>query len=327
MLDLRRLHMPGVVLGLTAATVFALALLPLRSQESGHGNQCAMQGFDLPTEGLLLEGIGVDRETQVFYVSGVNDGGDIYRGRVGSEDLELWFDDNGTTGRGIDVDSQGRVFVAGGPTGTLRIFDREAQLLATVDTGEADSFLNDVWIAPDGTAFVTDSSLPIIWQVTQHGAGTWSIGEFLDVSGTIEFTPELTDFDLGGIVVARGGRFILTSQGTTGQLWRIDVSTKEIAEVDLGGVRINNADGIVLVGGVLWVVQNFRRQISVFVVNRDLSRARLIAIRQTPEDRTFTTAAFVQGRLLVVDSQFGFDPTSAPAEDRVSALRLFPCRR
>jgi hypothetical protein len=44
------------------------------------------------------------------------------------------------------------------------------------------------------------------------------------------------------------------SQGTTGRLWRIDLATKAIAEVDLGSTSIVNADGIVLRGHTLWVV-------------------------------------------------------------------------
>ena len=273
--------------------------------------------YDLPATGILLEGIGLDERSGVFYVSGVNDGGNVYRGRLGREQLELWVDASGTTGRGIDVDDEGRVFVAGGPTGTVRIFDPDGTLLATVATGVTGSFLNDVSVGRDGSVLVTDSSLPRIWQVTQS-AGTWAISEWRDVSATISYTPSLTDFDLGGIVTT--DRFVLTSQGTTGQLWRIDVSSKDIVEVDLGGAAIVNADGIVLKGRKLWVVQNFSRQISEFRLQHDLASAVLRDVESTPADRTLTTAKLARGRLLAVDSQFGFDPAAAPADDRVISL-------
>jgi hypothetical protein len=71
----------------------------------------------------------------------------------------------------------------------------------------------------------------------------------------IVYTPALTDFDLGGIVSTHDRRYLLAAQGTTGQLWRIDLRTLAIAEVELGGVRLINADGIVLRGRTLWVVQ------------------------------------------------------------------------
>jgi sugar lactone lactonase YvrE len=274
--------------------------------------------YDLPSGGVLLEGIGIDQHAGVVYVSGVNDGGDIYRGRLGDGELKRWVDASGTTGRGIDVDAAGRVFVAGGPTGTVRVFDRGGALLATVATGVAGSYLNDVAVAPDGSVLITDSSLPKIWQVTRSG-GSWSIAEWKDVSETIAYTPSLADFDLGGIVIT--GRFVLTSQGTTGQLWRIDRRTKAIVEVDLGDADIVNADGIVLKGRKLWVVQNFSRQISEFRLDRRFTTAELRDVTATPATRTFTTAKLARGRLLVVDSQFGFDPAAAPAQNRVVSLR------
>jgi sugar lactone lactonase YvrE len=266
---------------------------------------------------VLLEGIGIDERAGLVYVSGVNDGGDIYRGRLGDEQLERWVDASGTTGRGIDVDSAGRVYVAGGPTGTVRVFDRSGTLLATVATGVTGSFLNDVTVAPDGSVLVTDSSLPKIWQVTEI-RGTWSIAEWLDVSAMIAYTPSLADFDLGGIVAT--GRYVLASQGTTGRLWRIDLLTKAIAEVTLVGAGIVNADGIVLHGRKLWVVQNFSRQISEFRLDGRFTRAELRDVQSTPATRTLTTAKLARGRLLAVDSQFGFVPAEAPAQDRVIAL-------
>ena len=69
------------------------------------------------------------------------------------------------------------------------------------------------------------------------------------------------------------------------------------------------------------MVQNFVRQISLFHLDVTAAAGSLVNITPTPSDRTFTTAAIWRGRLLVVDSQFGFDPAQAPAADRVVALR------
>jgi hypothetical protein len=46
-------------------------------------------------------------------------------------------------------------------------------------------------------------------------------------------------------------------------------------------------------------------------------------VSASPAHRTFTTAKRVGGRLLVVDSKFGFPPTAALAEDRVVAVNAF----
>jgi sugar lactone lactonase YvrE len=63
----------------------------------------------------------------------------------------------GDNGRGIDVDAAG-VYVAGGPSAEVRVFDASGTLLAVLPTGETGSFLNDVWVGSDGAAYVTDSS-------------------------------------------------------------------------------------------------------------------------------------------------------------------------
>jgi sugar lactone lactonase YvrE len=302
----------------TLATVGSTLVVGLLPATAAHAKTV---DYDLPRSGVLLEGIGLAPDGDTFYVSGVNDGGDVYRGEVGEEDLELWHDATGTTGRGIDVDDQGRVYVAGGPTGTVRILDEAGEPVATVANGTTGSFLNDLWVGPDGAVYVTDSSLPMVWRVAE-GDGGWQIEPWLDVSDTISYTPDPADFDLGGIVTTRDDDALLTSQGTTGQLWRIDLATREIVEVDLGSASIPNADGIVLKGKKLWVVQNFLRQVSMFKLASDARSAELRRVQQTPADHTLTTAKLTKGRLLAVDSQFGFPPAAtAPADDRVLSLK------
>ena len=280
---------------------------------------------DLPQAGVFLEGIGVDERAGVFYVSSTNQSGALYRGETGKRDqvLELWQPPTtGNNGRGIDVDRAGRVYVAGGPAAEVRVFSRGGELLAELPTLAAGSFLNDVWVGPDGAAYVTDSSLPVVWRVSEQRAG-WTIERWLDVSSTIAYTPSLTDFDLGGIVSTADHRFLLAAQGTTGQLWRIDLRTRQISEVDLSGARLPNADGIVLRGTTLWVVQNFTRQISKLKLRHHSSSAIVEEVLPTPEDRTFTTAKRVGGRLLVVDSKFGFPPAAAVAENRIVSIDAF----
>src|SRR4029079_12841958 len=99
--------------------------------------------------------------------------------------------------------------------------------------------------------------------------------------------------------------------------------TRAIAEVDVGGVRLTNADGIVLRGNTLWVVQNFTRQITKLKLRHHYAFAHVEEVLPTPADRTFTTAKRVGNRLLAVDSKFGFPPAAATAEDRIVTVRVF----
>jgi sugar lactone lactonase YvrE len=308
-------------LGALALALSALLAAPLSHAQPNPTHHSSSFGYDLPAAGILLEGIGYDKQRETFYVSGVNDGGRIYRGRIGEEALEVWLPggvDGRTTARGIDVDDLGRVFIAGGPSGRLWVISPDGATLASLAT-PAGTFLNDVWVAPDGAAYFTDSNQPRIWRVAQGTGGAWQASLWLDATGTIPVV--LPGFNLGGIVATPNGRFLLVAQGTTGRLWRIDLATKEVVAVDLGSASIVNADGIVLRGHTLWVVQNFSRQISELALDDDWASGRLVSVTPTPANRTFTTAKIAKGRLLIVDSQFGFAPPFA-AEDRVVVTTL-----
>lgn len=312
--------------GALTATLAPLAAAPAAvAHDRAHDDKAARNdvSYDLPENGVFLEGIGVDRHHQTIYVSATNRDGTIYRGRVGQESLQVWVGPRaGDNGRGIDVDRHGRVYVAGGPAAEVRVFARSGRLLAELPTGVAGSFLNDVWIGPDGSAYVTDSSLPVIWRVHRDN-GAWAIEKWRDVSPEIAYTPSLTDFDLGGIVTSPDRRYLLTAQGTTGRLWRVDLATKAIVEVDLGGLRLTNADGLVRKGRNLYVVQNFSRQITKIRLAADNASGSLVEVLPTPADRTFTTAKSAAGRLLVVDSKFGFAPAAALGQDRVVTMPRF----
>ena len=254
--------------------------------------------YDLPRSGVLLEGIGLAPDGETFYVSGVNDGGDVYRGEVGEEELDLWYDGTDTTGRGIDVDDEGLVYVAGGPTGTVRIFDASGTLLATVANGTAGSFLNDLWVGPDGSVYVTDSSLPMIWRITEGPTGWW-IEPWLDVSPTIAYTAPTTDFDLGGIVTTA-----TTTPSSRARARLVSCGDRPGHAGDRRGRpgrrRIPNADGIVLKGNRLWVVQNFTRQVSMFTLDSDAESARLRRIRRPrttrPDHRQAHQGSAARGR-------------------------------
>lgn len=307
-------------LTLTLTLSVALLAAPIPARAGPAGNDPSF-GYDLPAAGILLEGIGYDAQRETFYVSGVNDGGRIYRGRIHEEALEVWLPggvDGRTTARGIDVDAAGRVFIAGGPSGRLWVVSPDGVTLAALETLPG-TFLNDVWVAPDGAAYFTDSNQPRIWRVAQGAGGVWQATLWLDAGSTIPVV--LPGFNLGGIVATPNGRFLLVSQGTTGRLWRIDLATREVVPVDLGTTSIVNADGIVLRGHTLWVVQNFARQLSELALDGDWTSGRLVSVTPTPANRTFTTAKIAKGRLLMVDSQFGFAPPF-PAQDRVVVQKL-----
>lgn len=313
-------HIPGGLRTRLAALASAALLAASGIVASPPPAQAlADDAYDLPEAGVYLEGIGVDRRAGYVYVSATNRDGTVYRARIGSGRLSVWVAPGaGADGRGIAVDPRGLVYVAGGPTARVRVFAPDGSQLADLPSGAAGSYLNDVWIGPDGAAYVTDSSLPVIWRVRHSRAG-WQLERWLDVSPVIAYTPSPADFDLGGIVSTPDGSYLLVVQGTTGQLWQISLRDRRIREVDLDSA-VTTADGLALRGHRLVVVQNFARQVTTVRLNHDWTASRIEAVTPTPSDRTLTTADVVGGELLAVDSQFGF--AAPPAEARVIALDL-----
>lgn len=157
-----------------------------------------------------------------------------------------------------------------------------------------------------GTIYVTS---------TTDDAGGFRLERWLDLTGTaIRYQ---TGFNLNGIEATEDGRYLFTVQSNTGQLFRIDTRTHAVAEVDLGGARLPNGDGLFLRGTTLYAVQN-AEQVITEVRLRGLGpgtpSGQVVGRLTDPSLRYPTTIEEVQGRLLVVNSQFdrrgpGLTPT------------------
>ena len=269
--------------------------------------------------GSKFEGIGADERRGLFYVSEVT-GGEIHRGSVRSSRTEEWLAGDGTDGRwtarGVTVDAEGRVYVAGGPNGLgtgrpdLWVYDVDGTLLAALRAPSDDVFLNDVAIGPDGAAYFTSSNDPQVFRVADDGAG-WRATLWADATDRIERRP---GFNLGGIVLTADRSAFVVAQGNTGALWRFDATTGDVTPVDTGGADLVNADGLVRRGGRLTVVRNFSRMLATLHLAADGSRAVLRGQTPTAGDRVLTTAKALRGRVLYVDSKFDEPVATGPFE-------------
>lgn len=162
---------------------------------------------------------------------------------------------------------------------------------------------------------MTDSNQPRIFKVTRSH-GEWSLELWIDATSRISAQLGPNQFNLNGIVETHNGRYLLVPQTNTGKLWRFDKWTKEVHQVDLNGGAIPFADGVALKGRTLYAVQNFEHKVSELRLSRDYSQAWITNVVDTSADRTFTTAKFVHGELLAVDSKFN-QPEPWVADDRV----------
>jgi Cu-Zn family superoxide dismutase len=265
--------------------------------------------YVLPGTAVFPEGIAYDQRTSTVYVTSTTDG-TVFRGDVRDGTLAPFLaggTDGRTTAVGIAVDPlRQRLFVAGGGTGRVYVYDaRTGALLASLQAATGDTFVNDVVVAQDGTAYVTDSRVPVVYRVVADGTGGFRLERWLDLTGTvIQYGP---GFNLNGIEVTPDGRYLFVVQSNTGRLFRIDTRTRAVAEVDLGGVRLTAGDGLLLRGATLSVVRNaFGEIVEVRLAGfgPGAPSGRVVARLTDPSFRFPTTVAEARGRLLVVNSQF-----------------------
>ena len=154
------------------------------------------------------------------------------------------------------------------------------QLLGKAASGLPNSFLNDVSIAPDGSAYATDSNVPAIYRVTVSSGGEVSMERWVDVSPTISYT---SGFNLGGIDVSDDGRYIIVAQANVGKLYRVEVATKAISEVQLDSSQsLTGTDGIWLDGTTLYAMRNSVRLLVTINMADDLGSGTVVSSTTDP---------------------------------------------
>jgi len=261
--------------------------------------------YTLPGSAVFPEGVAYQPTTGNFFVSSTTDGS-IFRGNVMEPAAAPFITGPGTqfSAVGVKVDDAGRLIVAGGMTGEVRVYDTATgSLIRTFTTGTG-GFLNDIAVAKNGDLFVTDSFRPVLWRVPAaeiHSGAAETAEAWLGLTSTIPYTAG--QFNVNGIVATDNGKHLLVSQSFTSELFRIDVATKAVTEVDLGGEAVAG-DGLALLGRVLYAGEPFLHQIAKVSLSGDLSSGRVLSRTTDPSFITPTTLAVAAGRLLVVNSQF-----------------------
>ena len=153
--------------------------------------QAQVASFDryiLPGETVFPEGIAYQHTTDNFFVSSTTDG-TIFRGNLQEESADVFLEgsaDGRTTAVGLKVDdNQGRLFVAGGNTGQIFVYNtNNGELLGQFDNQKTPTFINDVAISPNGDAYFTDSSNPILYRVSTNEANEIEFEAWLDFTDT-----------------------------------------------------------------------------------------------------------------------------------------------
>lgn len=259
--------------------------------------------YELPGEQVYPEGVVYQRSSGDFFVGSTSDGS-VFRGGVqqGGGEAEVFLEGGGdgrSSAIGLALDGEGRLFIAGGDTGRMFVYDTESgELVDSFQNERGETFVNDVIVVPSGDAYFTDSFSPVLYRLAATDGG-YEFEEWLDLTGTpIEYGD---GFNLNGIVSAEDRRCLIVTHSTTGQLFRIDTQSKEVTEISLGGGEVAG-DGLVLDRQTLYAVTGSK--ISRVRLSDDYASGTVEDSFSYPSFKSPTTIDKYDDRLLVVNSQF-----------------------
>jgi Cu-Zn family superoxide dismutase len=250
------------------------------------------------------EGVAFDKRSKAFFV-GITADGAIYRGTLGSDTVAPYI--AGAPGKsavGLKV-KRGKLYVAGGATGTITVYDIASKAqVAQFQTG-AGGFLNDLQVTRRGDVYVTDSFRPTLWHVTREqvkaGSGT---PQALDVSA-IPYEGAGA-FNVNGIV-AKSARKLVVVDTNSGKLFRIKLGEKgdSIDSIDeVKGATVPGGDGMLLDGGRLVVVQGNPAQLSFLKLRKDARQAKLERTQTSDKLHGPSTVDRAKKLYLVVNADF-----------------------
>ncbi|NKY84900.1 SMP-30/gluconolactonase/LRE family protein [Nocardia veterana] len=273
--------------------------------------------IELPA-GFRPEGIEIG-SLPVAYIGSAADGS-IYRADLVTGRGELLTRGPGTPSLGLRLDSHGRLFVAGGTAGDIRVVDvRSGAVLASYRVGAPpDTFVNDVVLTATG-AWFTDSRAPVLYHLPLGSDGALPPPEAvvrLPLTGDITYQPDA--INANGIVPTPDATGLLIVQSATGQLFRVDPASGVTRRVDLGTDAVPAGDGLLLRASTLLVVQNRLDAIAVITLDPTGTTGR---VERRITDSRFdvpTTVARFGPRLYLPNARYDTPPEATTTYSAVA---------
>jgi sugar lactone lactonase YvrE len=254
--------------------------------------------FPVPA-GSQPEGIASGKGTTLYVGSRVN--GSVYRADARTGRGQVLVPPHAGRGAFGLKRAGGKLYVAGGPTGFGYVYDaRTGADVAQHDFGG--TFVNDVTVTREA-AYFTDSRQPRLYVLPRDGRAPFA----LPLGGAWE---QVEGINANGIAATPDGDTLIVVNTTTGRLFRVDPDTGVARLIDAPPVV--NGDGILLVGPVLFVVQNRDNKIAVILLDRRLRRGVLVAELTDPDFDTPTTVARLGLRLYAINARFQSAPMPTP---------------
>jgi len=271
--------------------------------------------LELP-DGFQPEGIAIGNAHEFYVGSTVS--GRIYKGNIQTGKGGVFVVPSGpmqTAGLSYDARS-GYLFVANAFMAAGSVYDTgTGELVETFNFAvPGTAFINDVVVSREA-AYFTSSSAPIIYKVPLQKNGELyeptQVTE-LNLTGDFSMVPNLDIPNLGvfsnGIDVTPNGKHLILANTDRGEIYRVDPVSGKTVLIDMGGMVLPFADGILLDGKTLYVVQNMMNLVAVIELDDGLKSGSLIKTITNPEFGIPTTIAEFGNLLYAVNAHFDLAP-------------------
>ncbi|MEV0144464.1 MULTISPECIES: superoxide dismutase [unclassified Nonomuraea] len=283
--------------------------------QPGPGGPGRFPGSISLPDGFQPEGIAIGPGPFAF-VSSMADGS-IYRADLRTGRGAVFSHGPGTPSLGMKIDSRGRLFVAGGTGGDLRVLDvRTGRVLASYRLTTGPAFVNDVILTQDA-AWVTDSTNPVLYKLPLRGGRLPAAAVRIPLTGDLVYRD---GFNANGITPTPDGRGLLVVQSNTGGLFRVDRSGAT-RRVNLHGESLKEGDGLLLRGRTLYAVQNRLNAVTVLRLNAAGTDGRVVRRVTDPRFDVPATMAAFEDRLYLPNARFDTTPTPTTPYDAVAIPR------
>lgn len=261
--------------------------------------------IELP-DGFQPEGIAIGGGPTA-YLGSLADG-DIYQASLRTGRGRVISEGDGSPAVGLALGRRGRLFAAGGDSGTAKVVNtRTGAVVADWTFSAEGSFVNDV-VLTRRHAYFTDSSKPVLYRVALGRRGA-PADDFAVLPLTGAWV-QPAGFGANGIETTPRGRRLIVVNSTEGALYRVGPFTGVARKVDLGGYAVTNGDGLLRRGRTLYVVQNRLNTVAVIRLDR---RGTSGTLRRTISSDDFdvpTTVARFGRSLYLPNARFGTEPTA-----------------
>ncbi|MCV2459467.1 superoxide dismutase [Streptomyces sp. ICN988] len=221
--------------------------------------------------------------------------------------------------------SEATVFLPSGTDGRTRAMGTEADRNGRLRVNDANGVT--VYDTADGTAYVTDSLLQLVYRLpattiedTIASGATTTLTTGFDLNGVVAPHPEGA-ITLNGIESDQTGRYLITTDMASGELFRLEPATGGIRKLTVTGGDPVFADGLLWEKDQLWAVQFGSDGISRLTLSADRTSATVTSRLTDPALEHPTALLRRGGSLHVLRSQFGSATLDLPfSVARVSGI-------